>query len=173
MQLFNPLSLDEALSCLDFVIWHTTMNKEYDSLIKNNTWALVDSPSNQSIVSFKWLFCRKYKYDGSIDCYKVHFVVSGFSQRDGIDYYETFFPVIKMTSFHVLQALATIHNFSMHQMNVMTTFINGDLTKEIYISQPLASSILAQLQKFAACTSSFINLNKHSVSIMNYLTPIY
>lgn len=113
------------------------METEYDSLLKNNTWTLVDPPPNRPIVSSKWLFRRKYKSDGSIDRYKARFVACGFSHIEGIDYYETFSPVIKMTSLRVLLALATIHNYYVHQMDVTTAFLNGVLNEEIYISQPL------------------------------------
>jgi hypothetical protein len=136
-QLSEPLSIDEALSGPDSAHWRTAMENEYESLIKNNTWALVDRPLNRSIVSSKWLFRRKYKSDGSIARYKARFVARGFSQTEGIDYYETFSPVIKMTSLRVLLALATIHNFYVHQMDVTTAFLNGVLNEEIYITQRL------------------------------------
>ena len=78
-QLSKPLSIDEALSRPDSAHWRTAMETEYNSLIKNNTWTLVDPPPNESIVSSKWLFRRKYKSDGSIDRYKASFVARGFS----------------------------------------------------------------------------------------------
>lgn len=135
-QLSDPLSVDEALLGPDSDQWRKAMEIEYDSLIKNKTWTLVDRPSNRPIISSKWLFRRKYKSNGSIERFKARFVARGFSQTEGVDYYETFSPVLKMTSLRLLLALATINNYYVHQMDVTTAFLHGELHEEIYITQP-------------------------------------
>lgn len=114
------------------------MDSEYHSLLKNNTWELVAPPPNRSIISTKWIFRRKYNSDGSLARYKARFVVRGFSQQPGLDFYETFSPVLKMTSLRFLLALATIYDYHIHQMDVITAFLHGVLREEIFISQPEA-----------------------------------
>jgi hypothetical protein len=101
------------------------MDKEYQSLIDNKTWQLVDPPPHHSIISTKWIFWRKFKSDGSISRFKAHFVARGFSQQEGLDYSKTFSPVIKMTSLRILLALATLYDYHIHQMDVVTAFLHG------------------------------------------------
>lgn len=109
------------------------MDTEYQSLgVENKTWTLVNLPPNKSLISTKWIFCRKFNADGSI----ARFVARGFSQDIGINYFDTFSPVIKMTLLHILLILATIHDYHIHQMNVVTTFLNKVLQEEIYIQRP-------------------------------------
>lgn len=132
----DPSSVSEALSSTDASHWRQAMESEYSSLMKNKTWILVDPPPQKSIVSTKWIFRRKYNSDGTIARYKARFVARGFSQQPGLDYSETFSPVIKITSLRLLLALATIYDYHVHQMDVTTAFLNGILQEDIYITQP-------------------------------------
>jgi hypothetical protein len=87
----NPTSIVVALSTLDAGQWQVTLDAKYQSLNSSNTWRLKDLPPNQSIVTCKWLFKRKYHVDGTIAKYKVRFMPIRFSQVEGLDYSETFF----------------------------------------------------------------------------------
>ena len=102
----------------------------------NHTWELVDLRHGAKTIGCKWIFERKLKQDGSIEKYKTHFVVKGFKQRNDVDYFDTFAPVTRMASIRVLIVLVSIHNLVIHQMEVKTTFLNGDLEEEIYMDQP-------------------------------------
>jgi hypothetical protein len=126
-QVADPSSISEALSSEDASHWLQAIETEYNSLIKNNIWILVDRPPDRSLVSTKWFFQRKYNSDGTLARYKARFVARGFFQQADIDYSETFSPVIKMTSLRLLLALATIHNYHIHQMDVTTAFLSGTL----------------------------------------------
>jgi hypothetical protein len=88
------------------------------------------------VVSSKWIFKIKHVVDGSIEKYKARFVAHGFSQKEGIDYEETFSLVARYTSIRTIIALAAKMKWKLHQMDVKTTFLNGVIEEEVYIEQP-------------------------------------
>ena len=85
--------------------------------------------------SLKWIFKTKHSADGSIEKYKERFVARGFSQKEGIDYEETFALVARYTSIRTILALAYNMKWKLHQMDVKTTFLNGLIEEEVYIEQ--------------------------------------
>ena len=78
----------------------------------------------------------KYDSNGNVEKYKARLVANGFTQREGIDYNETFSPVSCKDSFRIIMALVAHFDLELHQMDVKTTFLNGDLEKNVYIRQP-------------------------------------
>ncbi|GJR38608.1 retrovirus-related pol polyprotein from transposon TNT 1-94 [Tanacetum coccineum] len=84
----------------------------------------------------KWIFKNKMKADGTIDKFKARLVIQGFRQKEGIDYFDTYAPVARISTIRLLIALAATHNLVIHQMDVKTAFLNGDLEEEIYMKQP-------------------------------------
>jgi hypothetical protein len=112
------------------------MTEEYQSIIKNDVWEIVPRPNSKDVVSSRWLFKIKHAADGSIDKYKARFVAHGFSQKEGIDYEETFAPIARYTSIRTIIALAAKMKWRLHQMDVKTTFLNGVIEEEVYIEQP-------------------------------------
>jgi hypothetical protein len=88
------------------------------------------------VVTSKWLFKIKHAVDGSIEKYKARFVARGFSQKEGIDYDETFAPVARYTSIRTIISLASIMGWKLHQMDVKTSFLNGQVEEEVYLEQP-------------------------------------
>jgi hypothetical protein len=88
------------------------------------------------VVSSKWLFKLKHVADGSIENYKEIFVAHGFSQKEGIDYEDTFTPIARYTSIRTIIALAAKMKWKLHQMDMKTTFLNGVIKEEVYIEQP-------------------------------------
>ena len=87
-------------------------------------------------IGCKWVFRWKYNTDGSLQTFKARLVAKGFKQKEGIDYFDTYAPVARITSIRVLFTLASIYNLFVHQMDVKTTFLNGDLDEEVYMEQP-------------------------------------
>ena len=83
------------------------MTKNYQSIMKNDVWNVVPRPKDKAVVSSKWIYKIKHAADGSIEKYKARFVAHGFSQKEGIDYEETFAPVARYTSIRAIMALAT------------------------------------------------------------------
>jgi hypothetical protein len=112
------------------------MTEEYQSIIKNDVWEVVPKPKNKDVVSSKRIYKIKHTADGSIEKHKARFVVRGFSQKEGIDYEETFAPVARYTSIRTIIALAAQTKWKLHQMDVKTTFLNGVIEEEVYIEQP-------------------------------------
>ena len=86
--------------------WWKAAQAECDSLIENETWEVVPLPEGRKTVSCKWVFKVKHDKDGNIDRYKGRLVVREFSQEDGIDYFETFSPVVRLDSIRALLAIA-------------------------------------------------------------------
>jgi hypothetical protein len=107
-----------------------------DSILSYNTWVLVDLPLGSKPIGCKWIFRRKYNYDGSIQTFKARLVTKGFRQNEGIDYFDTYAPRVRITSIRVLMALASIYDLYVHQMDVKTIFLNGDLDEKVYMEQP-------------------------------------
>ncbi|GKD64448.1 zinc finger, CCHC-type containing protein, partial [Tanacetum coccineum] len=116
--------------------WKEAIDDEIGSIMENNTWVLSDLPPGCKPLGCKWIFKRKMKVDGTIDKFKARLVIQGFRQKEGIDYFDTYAPVARITTIRLLLALAAIHNLVIHQMDVKTTFLNGDLEEEVYMKQP-------------------------------------
>ncbi|GJR50818.1 zinc finger, CCHC-type containing protein [Tanacetum coccineum] len=103
------------------------IDDEIGSIMENNTWVLSDLPPGCKPLGCKWIFKRKMKVDGTIDKFKARLVIQGFRQKEGIDYFDTYALVARITTIRLLLALAAIHNLVIHQMDVKTIFLNGDL----------------------------------------------
>ena len=132
----EPGSVEEALSGPDSAKWKEAMQREMESIASNNVWRLVESPKDRKPISSKWVFKRKIGPDGSVCSYKARLVAQGFSQKIGIDYDETFSPVVRFESIRTLLAMAAQHGLHVHQMDVSSAFLNGDLSEELYMKQP-------------------------------------
>ena len=100
------------------------------------------------------------KAGGSIDKYKARLVVKGFKQKKGLDYFDTYSPVIKITSIKMLIAIASLYNLEIHQMDVKTAFLNGELDEEIYMEQLEGFSIPAKEKKVCKLVKSLYGLKQ-------------
>ncbi|KAA0058473.1 retrotransposon protein, putative, Ty1-copia subclass [Cucumis melo var. makuwa] len=105
--------------------WKEVVNSEIESIMHNHTWELVDLPLGSKPLGCKWIFKRKMKTDGSIDKYKARLVTKGYKQQEGLDYFDTYSPVSRITSIRMPIAISTLHGFEIHQMDIKTTFLNG------------------------------------------------
>ncbi|GJQ96763.1 retrovirus-related pol polyprotein from transposon TNT 1-94 [Tanacetum coccineum] len=131
-----PKSYKEAITSRNFAFWNETIDDEMDFLISNNTLQLSDLPLGSKAIGCRWVFWIKYDTNGPIQTFKARLLIQGFSQRQGVDYIDTYAPVARIISFRVLFALALIYNLSIHQIDVKTNFMNGDLDEEVYMKQP-------------------------------------
>lgn len=133
----EPNTYEQAIQSDDHEQWEKAMDEEYDSLIQNCTWILVKPPNGQKVIDNRWVFKLKQNADGGIDRFKARLVVRGFTQEYGIDYHETFSPVVKFTSIRAILALAASKRMSLKQFDVKTAFLNGDLEEVVYMCQPI------------------------------------
>ena len=149
----EPKSAKEALERSDAHLWKEAMDAEYKALMDNGVFKLVELPKGRQVVDNKWVFKIKQNSDGSVERYKAHLVAKGFSQQPGVDSTETFSPVTRYTSMRVLLAVANHLDLEIHQMDVQTAFLNGNLKEEIYMRQPAgyvwkgAENLVCKLEK--------------------------
>lgn len=133
----EPSCYKSAMNAPDSKKWLISMESEYNSLIKNKTWVLVDKPNNASnIVKCKWIYKIKKDSDGKVVKYKARLVAKGCSQKAGIDYFETFSPVIRYSSLRLLFALGAKLDLEIDHLDVECAFLHGNLKETIYMQQP-------------------------------------
>jgi hypothetical protein len=96
----------------------------------------VDPPFGTKPIECKWVFKNKYKSDGSLDKHKARLMEKGFAQKEGVDYEETFSPTTKWATIHTLFSMEAQNGWKIHQMDVKTAFLNGDLKENVFMSQP-------------------------------------
>jgi hypothetical protein len=118
------------------LFWESTMQEEYNSLLKNHAWDLVPLPLGRKLFRCRWVYRTKSIRNGQISKYKSSLVAKGFQQVHGIDYDETFAPVAKMDFIRLTLAIAKTKGWEVHQMDVNNSFLHGDLFEEIYMEQP-------------------------------------
>lgn len=134
--IMEPQTYDEALQSPEHNEWQEAMEKEYKALIDNNTWSLVPEPKDKQIIDTKWVYKIKLTANGTIDKYKARFVVKGYTQQFGIDFNEIFAPVFKLTSFRLILSIGASLDLEIHQMDVNSAFLNGNMDTTIFIRQP-------------------------------------
>ena len=100
-------------------------------------WSLVDLPDGCRPISRKWVFKTKCDTKGQVERYKARLVAKGYSQREGIDFKETFSLVSTKDSLRIIMAIITHFDLELHQIDVRTTFLNEDLAEDVYMSQPI------------------------------------
>ena len=133
----EPSTYEEAINSEESASWITAIQEEMDSLMKNNTWILVDKPENKKLVDCKWIFKKKEGITGiGSTRYKARLVAKGFTQKEGIDFNEIFSPVVKQASIRAIMAKAVTFDLEVDQMDVKTTFLHGNLEETIYMKQP-------------------------------------
>ncbi|CAM8937171.1 unnamed protein product [Rhodiola kirilowii] len=112
------------------------MFKEINALQSNNTWEIIDLPAGKHPFSSKWVYRIKMNSHGSIERYKARLVARGFSQMEGLDYHETFAPVVKMNTVRTLLVVAVSRNWPLFELDVDNAFLHGQLHEEVYMTPP-------------------------------------
>jgi hypothetical protein len=119
----DPISFSHAMSNENSKFWYNAMIEEIESMAKNQVWEIVELPQGVKAIGCKWIYKTKKDSNGNIDRYKARLVAKSVTQREGIDYHDTFSPVSKKVSFRIIMALVANFDLELHQIDVKTTFL--------------------------------------------------
>lgn len=128
----EPTSVSQAITDPK---WFQAMH-EYQALQNNHTWVLVQPSTPVKVIGSKWVFRIKYNSDGTISRYKARLVAKGFHQTHGIDYTETYSPVVKASTVRIVLSLAVMNKWILRQVDVNNAFLNDFLVEDVYMVQP-------------------------------------
>lgn len=131
-----PLSYNDALAHEDAVKWKGAISEELQAHKRNQTWDIVPLPSGCKTIKSKWVFKIKNNADGMPERYKARLVAKGCSQKAGIDYTETFSPVVRYETLRVLLAMSTLYDWDIDHLDAVVAFLQGNIEEEIYIEPP-------------------------------------
>jgi hypothetical protein len=132
-----------------------------DSILSNGTWELSELPFGCKPIGCKWVFKKNLKPDGTIDKYRARLVAKGYTQKEGDDFFDTYSPIARMTTIRVLISLAASYGLLVHQMDVKTSLLNGELDEEIYMNQLDGFVVKGEEQKVCKLLKSLYGL-KHA-----------
>ena len=160
----DPLTYRDAMDDSDKDKWQDSMNQEMESMYSNSVWELVDPPEDVRPIGCKWIFKRKRGIDGKVETFKARLVAKGYIQKEGVDYEETFSPVVMLKSIRILLSIASCLDYEIWQMDVKTVFLNGYLEESIYMMQPEGFMAKGQQQKVCKLLRSIYGLKQASRS---------
>ena len=125
-----------VLQALKDELWRGSMSEEFDSQLRNHTWSLVPRKKSYNVVGCRWVYRIKTRADGTIDRRKSRLVGKGYHQRPGVDYQDTYSPVIKQPTVLLVLSLAVMNNRPLRQLDVNNAFLQGNLNEDVYMEQP-------------------------------------
>lgn len=158
----TPQTVQEALEGIDAKHWKEAMTSEYKSFIDNNCWTLTDRLESHKPVKCKWVFKIKRGLNGELLKYRARLVAKGHTQKYGIDYEETFSPVVRYSTIRILLALAAEYNMDIEHLDVKTAFLNGDLKETVFMEQPEGFQIKGQENKVYKLNKAIYGLKQAS-----------
>jgi hypothetical protein len=124
--------------------------------MSNGTWDLVPLLQGSNVVTGKWVFTHKFRADGTFD----RWVFRGFTQRPGVDFNETFSPVVKPATVRMVLATAVSHNWPIQQLDVKNAFLHVTLTETVYCCQPTGFADPAHLDLVCHLRKSLYGLKQ-------------
>lgn len=169
-----PKTYEEAVNSQQSKEWKDAMKEELESLEKNNTWELVEYPQGKNVIGSKWVFNIKYLPNGKIERFKARLCAKGFSQVEGVDFYETFSPTSRYDTIRTILAIAAQKKLKILQSDIKTAFLHGDIDEEIYMQPPpglpAESDLVCKLRKalYGLKQSSRCWNKKFSDFLLNY-----
>ena len=131
----DPTTYEEALEDVDVQEWKKAMDREMKSMGSNSVWSLVKAPEGVKPIGCKWIYKRKRGPDGKVETFKARLVAKGYTQKEGIDYDETFLPIAMLKSVRILLVVAVALDYEIWKIDVKTAFLNGELEEDIYMQQ--------------------------------------
>ncbi|RVW28582.1 Retrovirus-related Pol polyprotein from transposon RE2 [Vitis vinifera] len=154
----EPTCVTQAVSHPE---WREAMSSELTALMRHGTWDLIPPPINCHPVGCKWVFRVKRKADGSVDKFKARLVAKGYNQQPGVDYNETFSPVVKPATIRTtVLSIAIMNGWPLKQMDVNNAFLHGNLTETVYMMQPPGFKDLSRPDYVSGSGKQFMVSNK-------------
>nr|GFB33971.1 retrovirus-related Pol polyprotein from transposon TNT 1-94 [Tanacetum cinerariifolium] len=135
--LLSFIELANVAKALKDAHWVSAMQEELDQFARLKVWRLVPRPKGKFVIKTKWIFKNKKDESSLVIRNKARLIAVGYSQQEGINYYETFAPVARIKAIRLFLAYAAYKDFTVFQMDVKTAFLNGILKEEVYVGQPL------------------------------------
>ncbi|KAG9453481.1 hypothetical protein H6P81_006385 [Aristolochia fimbriata] len=129
----EPRRVEDALKD---EFWIRAMQEELEQFDRNKVWTLVPRPANINVIGTKWVFKKKTDEEGNVVRNKARLVAQGYTQVEGVDFYETFAPVARLESIRLSLVVASSLKIKLHKMDVKSAFLNGYLAEEVYVEQP-------------------------------------
>lgn len=129
----EPRTIKEALSKPH---WQTAMAEEMHTLKSNETWKLVPRQPYMNVVGLKWVFKTKLKADGTVERFKARLAVKGYNQIEGVNFEDTFSPVVKATNIRIVLSIATTLHWPLKQFDIKNDFLHRDLKETVFMEQP-------------------------------------
>ncbi|KAJ8737027.1 hypothetical protein PYW07_000298 [Mythimna separata] len=148
----EPITVSDILNSPEKEQWQCAMKEELKSFRENDTWELTDRPKDKTVVKSKWVFKKKLNSEGDVR-YRARLVAKGFTQLKGIDFNETFSPVLRYSTFRLLIALSVKLDLKMNHLDVPTAFLNGFLDETVFMEIPECS-------EFQNCNNKVLKLKK-------------
>jgi hypothetical protein len=168
----DPKTYKQATKSPNAKQWESAMLEEISSLEKHKTWDLVDLPEGKNLVGCKWVFKTKRDANGDVDRFKARLVAQGYSQEYGVDYDEVFAPVARYDSIRSVLAIGSQLDLEIHQMDVKSAFLNGELDEEIFMRQPVGFEDKNHPEKVCRLNTSLYGL-KQSARCWNLVIDSY
>jgi len=134
----NQPTFEQAKRSLEWPEWEHAIQAELAQLRQKGTWKLMEKPMNTVPISKKWVLTKKHDKEGNVIKYKARLVACGFTQRPGLDYDETFSPVVHFETIRALLAMVAGKKLKVRQLDVKGAYLNGILTQPIYMEQPIS-----------------------------------
>ena len=117
--------------------WRQAMGDEFNALQRAGTWVLVPPHPSYNVLPNKWVYRIKRKADGSIERYKARLVANGFHQQPGLDFGETFSPVVNHNTIRLILAISVTNSWPIRQLDVQNALLHGYLQEHVYMRQPI------------------------------------
>ena len=156
----DPKTYQQAMKLVGATFWKDAIHSELESIMANHPRELVELPRGCKAIGCERVFKKKLKADGSIDKFKTRLVAKGYTQKEGIDYFDTYSLVTRLTTIRILIAMTSIYKLIVHQMDVKTAFLNGDLDEEIHMDQLEGFVVRGQERKVCKLRKSLYGLKQ-------------
>jgi len=141
----GPSSVQDAMESKEKSEWKAAIVEEISNLERLKTWTVVDRvPDGHKPITSRLVLQRKLNADGGHDRYKARLVAHGFKQQPGVDFVRTYAPLVSMSTVRLVLSFAAVRDYEIHQLDVVTAFLESRLKEEIYLQLPVGFSVVVE-----------------------------